>query len=79
MLSTTVAAATGAEADALATALYVMGPSAAVDFCRGRPELAAVVMFPGSAAGSVELVACNLGDDELRLQLDETVTIRRAE
>lgn len=78
MLSTTVAAATGADADALATALYVLGPEAAIDYCRRHPEIAAVVMYPGTAAGSVELAACNFAEDELRLQLDETVTIRRA-
>ncbi len=38
VLSVTVLAPTAAEADALSTAFYVMGPEAAMDYCRHHPR-----------------------------------------
>jgi thiamine biosynthesis lipoprotein len=50
VLSVTVLAPTAAEADALSTALYVMGPEAALDYCRQHPSIAAVIFT--AAAGN---------------------------
>src|SRR5690606_4402755 len=41
VLSTTVIAPTAAEADALATAFYVMGSSAVEEFCQRHPQISA--------------------------------------
>ena len=43
VLSVTVLAPTAAEADALSTAFYVMGPEAAMDYCRQHPSIAAIL------------------------------------
>ena len=43
VLSVTVLAPTAAEADALSTAFYVMGPEAAMSYCRQHPSIAAMV------------------------------------
>jgi thiamine biosynthesis lipoprotein len=42
----TVVAPTGAEADALSTALYVMGPGGASEYCAAHPGIAAVLVCP---------------------------------
>ncbi len=60
LLSATVLAATGAEADALATAFFVMGLEASVEFCEQRPELGALLVASGQQAGSMELVTVGI-------------------
>ena len=50
VLSVTVLAPTAAEADALSTAFYVMGPEAAMSCCRQHPSIAALVF--AAAAGN---------------------------
>ncbi len=42
--SASVAAPTAAAADALSTAFFVLGATAAMDHCRSRPDLAAIVL-----------------------------------
>ncbi len=54
VLSVSVLAPTTAEADALSTALYVMGPQAAGEFCRQRPQIAVIMICAGHRAGSIE-------------------------
>jgi thiamine biosynthesis lipoprotein len=56
MLSTTVIAPTGAEADALATAFFVMGIDATLVYCEQHPELAAILIASGQRAGALEVV-----------------------
>jgi thiamine biosynthesis lipoprotein len=56
----TVIAPTAAEADALSTAFYVMGPKKTGEYCARRPEIAAVLVCPGdqskgAAVGDVEV------------------------
>jgi thiamine biosynthesis lipoprotein len=65
MLSTTVIAPTAAEADALATAFYVMGMDASLAFLARRPDLAALLAAPGQRHGSMRLEVAGLGEDEL--------------
>jgi len=54
VLSTSVLAPSAAEADALSTAFYVMGPSAAQEYCQHREDVSAVMLCPGRRAGSIE-------------------------
>jgi len=54
VLSTTVLAPTATEADALATAFYVMGPDEARRYCEADPNVAAIVLCDGARGGSVE-------------------------
>ena len=67
VLSATVLAPTAAEADAVSTALFVMGPEAAVEYCRSRPEIAAVLVCPDRAAREVEITSAGFQQDELNL------------
>ncbi len=52
LLSVTVLAPTGAEADALSTALYVMGHAAALAWCEQHPEIGAILV-PSSMSSRV--------------------------
>lgn len=74
VLSATVLAAEASEADALATAFYVLGPEGAADYCRRHDEVAAVMACPGPRPGSVDLHTFGLPDDAWRL-LDEHVRV----
>ena len=60
VLSVTVLAPTAAEADALSTAFYVMGPEAAMDYCRRHPSIAAI-LFAAVAGNRWELHHSGLG------------------
>lgn len=67
VLSATVLAPTAAEADALATAFFILGPSETGAFCRDRPDLAVVFVLPGTRTGTVALETLGLEDGELRV------------
>jgi FAD:protein FMN transferase len=54
VLTVSVLAPTAAEADALATALYVLGPRAADAYCRDHQDVAAVMLCPAQREGSFE-------------------------
>jgi thiamine biosynthesis lipoprotein len=66
MLSTTVLAPTAAEADALSTAMFVMGIDTAVDFCQANSQLAAVLVAPGKKQGAVDLRVIGLDEADWR-------------
>ncbi len=66
VLSATVIAPTAEQADALSTALFVMGLDAARALCQSRPEIAALLVTPGAKAGTTELHPLNLADDAWR-------------
>jgi len=78
VLSVSVVAATAAEADALATAFYVMGPDRARSFCAGHPEVGFVMACPGALAGSLEVHTTGIAEgswqalDEGRVNAAET-------
>ncbi len=55
VLSTTVLAPDAATADALATAFFVMGVEATMEYCRTRSELAAVLICEGKRRGALEI------------------------
>ncbi|MCE9555028.1 MAG: FAD:protein FMN transferase [Planctomycetes bacterium] len=62
MLSCTVIAPTAAEADALSTALFVMGPQAAAEWCGVYQGLGAVLISPGRKTGTVQIEAIGMED-----------------
>jgi thiamine biosynthesis lipoprotein len=66
VLSATVIAPTAEQADALSTALYVLGLDAAREFCQSRPEIGALLVTAGTKAGTTDLHALNLADDAWR-------------
>jgi thiamine biosynthesis lipoprotein len=71
VLSTTVLAPTAALADALSTALFVIGPDKSADYCKRHPELGAVIVAEGPNGRVGELTVTGLGPDELTLGSDE--------
>jgi FAD:protein FMN transferase len=70
MLSATVLARTAAEADALSTAFYVLGPAAALDYCHRHAAdhagLATVLLSPGEQSGNVAIATFGLTDQDWR-------------
>jgi thiamine biosynthesis lipoprotein len=63
-LSVTVLHRSAAWADALATGLYVMGIDAAIRYCESRPEVGMLALLPGKRQGDIEVVTCNLNDQQ---------------
>ncbi len=62
--SVTVLAPTAAEADALSTALYVLGPEAGRDLVARRPDVGVVFVERGPADRSPRVVAMGLGPQD---------------
>jgi thiamine biosynthesis lipoprotein len=67
VLSATVVAPTAAEADALSTALYVLGPEASEQFLAEHQDIAAILVLPTNRPGKAQLRAYNFAEDALRL------------
>ena len=67
VLSATVVAPSAALADALSTALFVMGARQSLDYCRAHPEIGAVLVCPSPHGGGVEVHTVNLSDEALTL------------
>jgi FAD:protein FMN transferase len=67
VLSSTVIAPTAAEADALATALYVMGLDLAKEFIAQHPEYSALMTTASTRAGGIELHPLNLPEQSWRV------------
>jgi thiamine biosynthesis lipoprotein len=61
LASATVLAPTAAEADALATAFYILGVEEARAYCTRRPEVAAVLLSTGAA----QPIVLGLANDEI--------------
>jgi thiamine biosynthesis lipoprotein len=66
VLSATVLAPTAAVADALATALCVLGLDRSKELIARHPSLAALLVGPGSRSGAVELHTFGLDDQDWR-------------
>jgi thiamine biosynthesis lipoprotein len=66
VLSVSVVADDAATADALSTALYVLGPEKAEAFCARHPEITAIVSLAG-AGNNVEVLQLNVDDDLWRV------------
>jgi thiamine biosynthesis lipoprotein len=56
LYSATAIAATGAEADALSTALYVLGIEGTAEFCERRPDVRALLLAPPEEPGGPTVV-----------------------
>lgn len=63
-LSVTVVHRSAAWADALATGLYVMGIDAAVRYCESHPDVGMLALLPSQRQGDIEVVTCNLSDQQ---------------
>lgn len=59
MMSATVICPSGAVADALATGLFIMGPSAAIEFCESHPEIAAILIYTDPKTNLQRVEHCN--------------------
>ncbi|MBN2022218.1 MAG: FAD:protein FMN transferase [Pirellulales bacterium] len=70
LLSATVLAPTAAEADALATALFVLGPERAMQFADRHPDLAVLLVVP-QTAHRIELVTAGFRPDEIKIEPPE--------
>lgn len=66
MMSATVICPSGAIADALATAFFVMGPELSHRFCDQHPQIAAILIYSDSKSGRQHIDTCNLTDDMWR-------------
>lgn len=64
VLSTTVVARRATMADALSTAFHVMGIEEVSQFCERHPDVGALITRAGKHAGTVDLLAIGLADDE---------------
>lgn len=62
VLSVTVVAPTAAEADALATGLFLLGVEKARQICENRPELGAIFVVPGHQQGGVEIIPVGISE-----------------
>ncbi len=71
VLSASVICQSAADADALATAMYVLGVDRCGEFCEQHPETGAVIVTRGRRAGSVDVHMFNLDEDEFKLLEDE--------
>jgi len=67
VLSATVLAPNATLADALATAFYVMGLEKASQYCRSRPELAAVLVSPVGRGNQFEIHSIGLEAGDLKI------------
>lgn len=64
MMSTTVICPSAAVADALATALFVMGADKSREFCQQHPSIAAVLVFSDPKSGATVTEAHNLTENQ---------------
>lgn len=64
LLSATVICASGAVADALATALFVMGRERAVEFCAANPQISAILLEHESPSGRLRIEAINVPEGQ---------------
>jgi thiamine biosynthesis lipoprotein len=63
VLSATVLAASATDADALATAFFVMGIDQTRQFCQERPDLSVIFVTPGKRRDAVSIETLNLNDE----------------
>ncbi len=70
VFSATAVAPTAAEADALATAFYVMGADKAIEFCKSNSEYGCVMISPGKS-NKVRMDHFGISEDELQIAMDD--------
>ena len=75
VLAATVIAPAAADADALATALYVLGPEGLPRIAPAGGGVGGVVIVPGATAGGVVVKTANLPADMLTIESQEGVVV----
>ncbi|NIL97449.1 MAG: FAD:protein FMN transferase [Planctomycetales bacterium] len=70
LLSVTVLAATAAVADALSTALFVMGADAAARFCEQHAQIGAILVTGGAGKKRLQVLPLNLSEADWQLLSD---------
>ena len=66
LLSATLVTPDGSAADALATAFMIMGPEAAMEFLRDKPEFGAVLILKDENTGGIKITATRNLKDKIR-------------
>jgi thiamine biosynthesis lipoprotein len=64
VFTATVVAKTAAEADALSTAAFVLGPEEAANLCSRRPDIRMVLVCPADTEFGITVFTGNLTDDD---------------
>jgi len=77
VIAATVVAPEAADADALSTALYVLGPEALGRIAPVGGDTGAILVMPGRAAGSVRVVIANLDAETCAVAADAGVEVER--
>jgi thiamine biosynthesis lipoprotein len=67
VFSATVLADTAAQADALSTAFYVMGPAKVQQFCEQHRDVSAILVTPREGKGQTDIMALNLSDEDFQV------------
>lgn len=78
VISATVVAPRAADADALSTALYVLGPPGLGVVAPPDGDVAAMLVVPARSAGSVRVLTANIPPDLLDVAVGEGVDVVRA-
>ena len=78
VLSATVLAPSAADADALATAAYVLGPAGLDRIAPSGGAVAALVVVPARTAGGVRIVTANLPDESIAWSAEPGIEIIRS-
>jgi len=68
VLTSTVVAPSATLADALSTAFFVMGPEQTAEFCRTRPEIAALLVCPAEGGRGIRVQTFGLHDELVLLE-----------
>ncbi|MEX2120899.1 MAG: FAD:protein FMN transferase [Pirellulales bacterium] len=66
VISSTVVAPTAAEADALATAFYILGPQQAQAWCQRHPEVGMLMLVPSPDRSELQVVSAGLAAADCR-------------
>jgi len=74
VISATVLAGSAGEADALATALYVLGPGGLPLVAPPRGDTAAILVLPG-AGTAIRVLLANLADADVAIEPDPGVVV----
>lgn len=66
ILSVTVAAPSATTADILSTAFFVLGPERTFEFCDSHPELAVIIVLPGTKGRELEILQTGFDESTFR-------------
>ena len=77
VVAATVLAPTAADADALATALYVLGPAGLDRIAPAGGGVGALLVVPGTTPGTMRVIVANVADADLAVEASAGVEIVR--